>query len=414
MILNRKKLNDYFSILLLVFGFVNTSILPGFLAPVSILLLIYVAVSILILLRTGYLVVGNGINWAIFFILIWASLVSIFTIKDISQLSYYIIFLTNFLTVYFLSVTEINYTRMLRWLSFLFFFSLLIGLFENLTGLHLPNSRHYDYSFYYSDPSIPTGTFYNENNYASITSIGAALFFARAFFENKLLFKVFYCILYITSIYIVLSTGSRINSAMVFLPIFLFSIRFINLSLSNRFSFKLRKILFYSMFVFLLSFSFVVSYGMIEVLFNQITAADSADLIRFELARLGFDILVNSYYLGSGPMAFELTCFGSSAYANGGICSPHNWLIELGANFGAISIICQIYIYIYLGFYFFNKFVFEGVSSNSGVLFLTFSSVIPVVFSTGISISSIINFPVVWVMLSLANNISNYRGGKFD
>jgi teichuronic acid biosynthesis protein TuaE len=118
--------------------------------------------------------------------------------------------------------------------------------------------------------------------------------------------------------------------------------------------------------------------------------------------------LRDSNFIGIGPGGFELICSTSYAINTRDVCAAHNWLLELGANFGIVILVAQLYIYIKM-FRLMVVAINEVQSSRLYFIGLSLITAYPGAVLSGVSISSIIGFSLVWcyfgILLAYVNII---------
>ena len=127
---------------------------------------------------------------------------------------------------------------------------------------------------------------------------------------------------------------------------------------------------------------------------------DSADAVRYELAIIALNSIIDSNFIGIGPGGFEIACSLSYSSNTRDVCNPHNWLFELGTNFGVIIMLVQLYIYIRI-FQLMLKAIGEVKCKELYFTGVALISTYPGAVLSGVSISSIIGFPLVWCYLGI-------------
>lgn len=268
-----------------------------------------------------------------------------------------------------------------------------IGIGETITGSHLLNSRHYSSNFFYISPYVPTGTFYNENNYASSLSVGYSFLVAYAIFGKIKLYQIICIFTSIVIIWLLIKTESRISLVSLFLStVFILYSRY-----------KVKKILFILVGSF--SMLFLFNYNIISEVLNSAGSIlntdmlennDSVDFIRLYLVKISVNAMQETFYIGLGPGGFELYCESQSAFDLRNICNAHNWFFEIGANFGIVVMFLQIAFPIIL-FLRLNKYNQLIKSRKEKMIYLAFFGSLPSIFLVSISLSSILQFMMVWI-----------------
>lgn len=400
------------SVILLFLAFLNTSLTPGIIAPYivfSVLVVIFFIscffFSLKVALPNNYdLKKVITLKWLIvilsFVTLIWSYHLD-------GAFRYWFLFSVNYIVVIFLSRAlnvdkkANNYYNIFL---VLFLIQVLLGIFEMSFGLHMPNYRGYVSSFDYSDIFVPAGTFYNENNYASVISLGFGLALPFALVTgNKFRLPVIFIL--IASVIIVIKTGSRTNQLSLILSVL---VCFYYMYMLDRK--KITRYVYNLGITVLVLFLIAINMSSINKAFESAFFSDSADAVRYHLALIALEALTQSNYFGMGAGGFAKVCSQAFTLETNDICQPHNWLLELGANFGVLAIIIQIFIYYYL-FRSCSECLLNNKSNQKRRLKLMgLMCALPSAILSGISISSIVAFPVVWLYFGMyVAIISNYK-----
>lgn len=155
------------------------------------------------------------IRWYIAFYVFWLfyAVLSLTWVVSLGDGIHYTIFLTMMLLLqvsfpYFLS-SEDKFWKMQRILVGVFAVIILYGVFESITLLHLPSSRAFGYS-----SAVVTSFFTNQNDLATCVTLGLPFVVAALYMlplQKK--YKWFLYLIGVLSIYILIATGSRSNTA---------------------------------------------------------------------------------------------------------------------------------------------------------------------------------------------------------
>ena len=392
---------------MLLLSFLNSAVTPGLIAPVTIycgvVMFIFVLTTIYSMrVPTTIVVEIKFFHYLALFISLY-SVISILWSKDIAVSARYVYFFISNWFVFYLFSFSINSEEKLNLIFKLLLYCLLIqvfiGLAEILLGVHLPNSRQYVSSFSYDDIFVPTGSFYNENNYASALSFGAGFFIVGAFLSKKNLIKILYIVPLLITIILINKTESRINQLAILLSFFI-TLYVIIIKDSTYISQK-AKMLFLNLSILISAVVLVVLfYENLTTIINELFFSESADAVRYHLAVIAISTMIDSNYFGAGPGAFELSCFTAYSLDTRDVCNPHNWLLELGANFGLFILLAQLYIYIKL-FRLAVKSVLNVKEPKVYFIGLSLLSSYPGAVLSGVSISSIIGYSLVWCYLGI-------------
>lgn len=229
----------------------------------------------------------------------------------------------------------LSFLALLRWLTVITIF---IGVVEILTGLHLPNSRHYDIEFFYADPFIPTGTLYNENQFATVVVLGLPTLLAPLTAGGRLGMKPFWGLMVILAIFVVSQTDSRVN----LLALLLVIAAFFGSAGAKRVAGGLFAACLLGTAVVALQPDMVaevsdrVSEQFESLSLDTFLNTNSAEIVRFNLALMAFEVIQNYPIFGLGPGGPEAYCEARN-FNTFGVCALHNWPLELLASFGVIT-----------------------------------------------------------------------------
>jgi teichuronic acid biosynthesis protein TuaE len=247
--------------------------------------------------------------------------------------------LIAFSVMFFDSVDDI-YIVMILWLVVLGV-TLLIGVSETISGYHLPFSRHYQTN----NPSYlftPTAVFYNPNNFASFLTLSTPFVLSFFFFSRKY-YRIFFLLMFLTLLYVLILTGSRLN----YLALFIIIVYFIAVALfSRRNNIKLYILIIGSLLLLLVFRGRVIqeigsTMYSIQSLTTEIADPTTSIGIRINLIRNGFSFLLSTWGFGVGAGNFETWMQTRALYGTGNIINTHNWFLEVLVNYG---------IYIFIGY----------------------------------------------------------------
>ncbi|WP_460177201.1 hypothetical protein [Thermodesulfovibrio hydrogeniphilus] len=233
------SLEKFFCWLTFVTGFFGPAFLfidigPFALFPFRIFLIILWALFTIHMLANGgkIFIKQRQIRSYLLFLVfwLWYAVISLSWAQSKTDALRHIIFLaTGFSVIFFVSFYFRNEKDLKRlfwvWLG-AFWSMLLIGLWEHLTGKHLPVSGYSEDKLLevaeyvrIAVMNIPTGVFKNPNDYATflVLSIPFNLSFIR--YSQNLLLRAFGIVTFLLSSYFILITGSRANLLALFLEI---------------------------------------------------------------------------------------------------------------------------------------------------------------------------------------------------
>ncbi|MBC7231554.1 MAG: O-antigen ligase family protein [Actinobacteria bacterium] len=231
---------------------------------------------------------------------------------------------------------------------------LLIGLWENITGHHLPISGYSKERLLLLHPAVasqvryrPTGTFNNPNDYATFISICIPFAISLTRYNKRISLKILGVLCVLLGIYLILKAQSRGNLLAVFLEL---SVMFLFLLKNYR---KIGFILFILLFVVVLylAFPMIASTTITEVqestssLMFELPVQGGQGTTRWNLARNSISFFVSTYGLGVGAGNAEYWMEYRPKYYTHGITNPHSWWLELLVNYGVLVFFGYLFFY---------------------------------------------------------------------
>ncbi len=251
-----------------------------------------------------------------------------------------------FATYYFF--TEKDLINLYHIWLFVFCLLIVIGFWEHLTGIHLPVSSLYSEVRPYL-MHIPTGVFFNPNDYAIFLALGIP--FSLTLFrysKKKYLYFLSICC-FISAFYLIISTGSRANIVAVLFEILFIFIFLMNINKKAKFLIGLTTIIIIFSVIFPLESAYQV-YNKIMAELNslmiQLRLREGSIGIRVNLLKNCLYFLYSSAGFGIGAGNAEYYIANYSKYYTSGIINPHNWWLEILVNYGLIIFLGYIFFYI--------------------------------------------------------------------
>ncbi len=331
----------------------------------SIFRALIIIIALIMLLET--LMTNKGIhignesenNYSIIFMLVWL-LYAFFTLGWVNDYGLWI------RSVYFIGsgfLCVVIFNRYLRnkfdiikafqLVGIMIIFHNLIGWYEVITG---------DYWFLqldrmasYSSRSIPVSMFNNANDYATFMLFSVFITYICAINTKSIIFKLIYITTIISSVSLLVMTGSRSN---VLGLIFAVAV-FVRFSFHNK---RTRRTL--SMILLL---GFMVILFRPEYLSNLVNIIDQniyfgffeqsgTDFVRINLIKNGLLFLVTTFGFGTGAGNIEYWMGNYGTFYTGSILNIHNWWMEILVDYGLIIFIMYLIFYIKLFLSNYRKF----------------------------------------------------------
>lgn len=290
-----------------------------------------------------YIKVSNYILFYIF----WAfyALLSLLWAVDKNRAILNIIFLNTgilcvFLIVYyFKDINSMN--RIFKIWLIAFIIMIGIGIWEILTGNHLPGSKYSDLQNYYFR-YLPVAVFYNTNDFATFISISLPIILIGISQIIKSLKWYVGAAVFIIAIYVLANTQSGANIVAVILEMsFWFLI--LQKGISRI------KIIVFALLASLLIFSFYsdiaqTALNKVTVQLNTIPTDLAEGANRKSLYLNGLHFAIESYGFGVGAGNVEYYMENSPIYFTHAI-DMHNWFLEILVNYGILVFIGYLFLY---------------------------------------------------------------------
>ncbi|MCK4352704.1 O-antigen ligase family protein [candidate division WOR-3 bacterium] len=279
-----------------------------------------------------------------------------------------------------------------------------IGIFENLTMIHLPSSGITEKCGYFGlMKRVPTAVFRNPNDYATFLCLTFPFLYGFAkYIKNHSLKFIGFMLLGI-SLYLIVSTRSRANIIALFIEIIVI---FLLLSKTSKVKFVL---IAGTIFLCLLILPQIRNFY--HLMISQITSLKylGPSSIRVNLIKNGWSFLVNSAFLGVGAGNVEWYMANKAIYETFGDLNIHNWWMEILVNYGVI--IFTLYVVFYINILV-NLFAILRNTKNNWIKIVAeicFISLIGFPLSS-ISSSSIMAIKPIWLLFATALCVVNcYR-----
>jgi O-antigen ligase len=219
-------------------------------------------------------------------------------------------------------------------------FTLIIALWEIITGNHLP-SYYYIHTpkYIFENNRLAIATFDNPNDYGAFLLLSWPFLLWTLKITKSKIAKLLYTMVLIFTFIIMLYSGSRI----AILGIVITSITYFLSAekLKNKFNIIIYLLTGFTIFNIFLIFSSHYPAFIFEKINHSIFNDNSAK-IRINLILTGFYFLIKSYGKGIGAGGFSYVATSDKPYYISYIVNPHNFMIEILSEYGILIFILII------------------------------------------------------------------------
>ncbi|MFB9274567.1 O-antigen ligase family protein [Cohnella cellulosilytica] len=320
-----------------------------------------------------------------------------------------ILYLFTAISLILFSIRFLSHREILNHVSkvllLILFIMIVIGLWENVTGNHLPGDRELNLTNYYR----PRAVFTDENVFS--TFLSCFMFFIVSFVKttNKNVYRIFGGVLLLLSIYLMIVTFSRAN---YFALVLGFGYLFFMLA-KLREKVKIISLLLFGGALLIISF-FDTIKELADVYILGVTSVISSEQVNDSSVSVRLNLLKNSIYFiresfgfGVGAGNAEYYMAKHSIYNTYGIVNVHNWWVEIAVNYGLLIFFGYLTVYLSLIFNLtkiyskllnkIDKRFCEGLIG--GLVSFSISSISP---------SSLIGVAFQWLLFAFAIGFLNY------
>lgn len=220
-----------------------------------------------------------------------------------------------------------------------------IGWYELTTGNYLFLAK--EIAALYTHGNYPVSIFSNTNDFATFMLISTFVNYICLANSRRLLMRIIHISLIISSIYLLIMTGSRANILGLFIAFAVFAY----FSFQNR---RGRIIIFAFCavaFTFLLFMPNVINDFLLyinDALYFKFSAQMGSDSIRINLIKNGLLFLINTFGFGTGAGNIEYWMSNYAVYSTENFVNIHNWWMEILVSYGVIIFILYLAFYVTL------------------------------------------------------------------
>ena len=333
--------------------------------------------------------INNKNKYTIIFVVFWlfyGLIQLLFVVGKPYSISFFIILVINSFLIFQIMLQTKNRGDVLyynRALIISLAINIIIGLWEVSTHNHLVEIAADENMDYYLIRAH--GVFGNVNDYCTFLYLGIVSLFICLFYEKH--HKLLYIIMVCACIFLLLGVGSRgpIVGVIVFflaLPVCYFIIKHIN-----------KAVLTVSICLVILLVTIVFVQYPLEKIVREFSSSGNleSDLLRVDLIKGSLQLFLQSYLLGVGP--------GQSSYQLG--INPHNFFIELLADYGIFIFIGFAILFVRLLFSF-REIKEVKLAALNMAFVLSFSIV-------SVSSSSANRIRATWIVISILSSLVSFE-----
>lgn len=390
-------------------GFFQLSIFRGLIISIA----FFIVLEMLITNSAFPLKLGRENRYSFIFMVIWF-LYAVFTlgwVKDYSSWlkSVYFIGLGFLCIIVFTKYLKTNFDVLtaFRLVAFMAIFHNLLGWYEVNTGnyLFLSAERILGYSRY----SLPVSVFGNTNNFATFMLFSVFITYICTINTRSFILKLIFVITTISSVMLLITTGSRAN----ILGLILASIVFVYLSMHNRRTRRTLIILLICGFAAVLIYPQALSNIFImidEKLYFRFAARVGSDAVRINLIKNGLLFLMDTFGFGTGAGNVEYWMANYGVYYTGRIENMHNWWMEILVSYGLVIFIMYTLFYYKLFLSVYRRFKYSLDRIDTSISLGIMCCMVGYTLGS-VSSSSNINSEWLWVFWAIA---IAYQGIGFE
>lgn len=280
------------------------------------------------------------INKVFFFFIVWYAygLASIFWAKDPTaatrQMFYFSFYLLLIFVVLHLVKTTKEWYGIVKHMFIIFYLLTAIAVVEMMFAVHLPTSHYYGIPNAHQSTSI----FYNENDFSFFYNLMFPFVLFKISQASSKLFNI-HTVLAITVFGILYINDARLALLTTVVEILLFVLLKRKVWLK---SVKQKWFALVGSLAFLFISTIVLKEKIISI-YDQLISGTGSNAVRLNLIRDGLYMLKESHFIGVGAENFEANVHKDLFYT-GRIINPHNWWMEILANYGLFIFIGYVVI----------------------------------------------------------------------
>lgn len=249
------------------------------------------------------------------------------------------------------AIEEKDFKNIFNTIYIMILFHNLLGWFELQTGRYffadLSKIDRYGQFAYNKSARVPVTLFSNTNDFATLMTFGVFISFIILLNSKKLYIKLLSSFTIVSSILLILKTGSRANMLGVFIGILAIAM----LILLRRF--KLSVVIVAGIVGLVLIMMYPpLNARLVNIIQNRLLSrfgsnslSVRSDMTRINLIKNGLNFLLNTVGFGTGVGNIEYWMETRQVFYVGKVFNIHNWWIEILVGYGVVIFIGYISIY---------------------------------------------------------------------
>ncbi len=260
---------------------------------------------------------------------------------------------------------------------------------------------------------VPTSTFGNINDYATLILAGMFFGLIVYFFTSKLAIKLYTIFHLFSGLALLLISGSRGNLLALFVGIF--TLLVVNI-LNSRHTRKIAEILLILFTIMFLAFILIppvqtIGYNILDSIITNFFRKGGSNRYRINLLLNGFAFLVQTFGLGVGAGNIEYWLQNKPVFPDIDAVNMHNWFMEILTAYGVFIFIIYVVMYIYITRQLYKNYRYSNNQFIRSTSMVLFTYVIAFLISS-ISSASNIFIEWQWVMWGIIIAFTSYSERK--
>jgi teichuronic acid biosynthesis protein TuaE len=343
-----RKIERTVFFLMVISGFLGATFLPISVGPVTLFsfrllfALLWILFCVHVFVDRGKVEIPKKVKWYLLFFGLWLvyGVLSVAWSQAKIDAFRQLVFLFIGISIVFFALQYVRTQRDLAifffvWLAVFIFFSV-HGLYEHVSGLHLPTSK------LFGDPRswvryTPTGFFHNQNDFATFLALGLPFAFSLFRYAKRNYLKALTMGSVLLALYLIVLTGSRANLLAITV-----GTGFILVCLTNIRGKIKAVIALVFLGLIVLQTSDVAQQMLfraveqVSSLFATASERDNSISVRTNMIKNGIVFVLSTFGFGVGAGNAEHWIASHAVFSTGHILNLHNWWLEILVNYGVL------------------------------------------------------------------------------